>query len=72
VKILEGLDVVKSIMSVQPEEDHTVIRAEVKDEEQALSEIPKAFSSNGLKPIGVQLALPSLEEVFLSLTGGGS
>lgn len=69
VRILEGLRVVKRIISVEPEEDHTVIRAEVRDEEQALSEIPKAFSSNRLRTIGVQIALPSLEEVFLSLTG---
>ncbi|MEM2050396.1 MAG: ABC transporter ATP-binding protein, partial [Thermoproteota archaeon] len=70
VRILEGLEFVKRIISVQPEEDYTVIRAEVKDEEQALSEIPKAFGANRLRTIGVQIALPSLEEVFLSLTGG--
>jgi len=56
-------------LCVQPEEDYSVIRAEVDDEEQALSEIPKLFSSNGLRMIGIQIALPSLEEVFLSLTG---
>ncbi len=69
VRILEGLGFVRRIISVQPEEDYTVIRAEVKDEEQALSEIPKAFGANGLRTIGVQIALPSLEEVFLNLTG---
>ncbi|MGQ9596583.1 MAG: ABC transporter ATP-binding protein [Thermoproteota archaeon] len=68
-RLLENMKIVNRIVSVQPEEDYTVIRAEVKDEEGALSEIPELFSSKGLKTIGIQIALPSLEEVFLSLTG---
>lgn len=68
-RLLENMKIVNRVVSVQPEEDYTVIRAEVKDEEGALSEIPELFSSKGLKMIGIQIALPSLEEVFLSLTG---
>jgi ABC-2 type transport system ATP-binding protein len=67
--LLRKMKGVKRVISVQSEEDYTVIRVEVEDEEQALSEIPPAFNSRGLKIIGVQVALPSLEEVFLSLTG---
>jgi ABC-2 type transport system ATP-binding protein len=67
--LLKKIKIVKRIISVQPEEDHTVIRAEVEDEEQALSEIPSVFNAKRLKIIGIQIALPSLEEVFLNLTG---
>ena len=69
LKSLEKLDGVKRIVKVQPEEDYTVIQVEVLDEEEALVRIPESLKSNGLKLIAIQIALPSMEEVFMSLTG---
>ena len=72
VKVLEGVEGVKRIVKVRPEEDHTVIQLEVKNENEALVRIPETLRSNGIRLIGVQMALPTLEEVFIDLTGDGT
>jgi ABC-2 type transport system ATP-binding protein len=72
VKVLEGVEGVKRIVKVRPEEDHTVIQLEVKNEDEALVRIPETLRSNGIRLIGVQMALPTLEEVFIDLTGDGT
>ena len=70
LKVLERVEGVKRVRSVQTEEDHTVVQLEVADEDEALMKIPESLKKNGIRLIGIQVALPTLEEVFMSLTGG--
>lgn len=70
LNILEKMSGVKRVMKVQPEEDYTIIQVEVADEDEALVRIPESLKSKEFRLIGVQIALPSLEEVFMKLTGG--
>jgi len=71
LRALESMSVVKKVVKVQAEEDHTVIQLEVIDEDDAMARIPESLKSNRVKLIGIQVALPNLEEVFMSLTGEG-
>jgi len=68
-KMLQEMSEVRKVMKVEPEEDHTVIELEVEDEDEALIRIPEFLKSRGFKTIAIQEALPSLEEVFIRLTG---
>ena len=70
LKVLERVEGVKRVRNVQSEEDHTVVQLEVVNEDEALTRIPEALKKNGIRLIGIQVALPTLEEVFMSLTGG--
>jgi ABC-2 type transport system ATP-binding protein len=69
VGLLETVEGVKSVVKVEPEEEYTTIQLKVDDEESAMITIPQRLKSNGIKLIGIQRALPSLEEVFIRLTG---
>jgi len=71
LRALESMSIVKKVVKVQAEEDHTVIQLEVIDEDDAMATIPESLKSNRVKLIGIQVALPNLEEVFMSLTGEG-
>jgi len=68
LKILEGIEGVTRVVRVEREEDYTVVQLEVRDEKEALAEIPEVLNARGVRLIGIQVALPTLEEVFIDLT----
>jgi len=70
VGLLKRMEGVKRVVKAEPEEDYTVIQLEVQDEDEAMLRIPEYLRSNGFRLMAVQVALPSLEEVFMMLTGG--
>lgn len=69
VSELQSVPGVKKVVKVQPEEDHVIIQLEVENEDEALVRIPQYLRSRRTKMIGIQKALPDLEEVFIRLTG---
>lgn len=71
LKLLGGIGGVRRVIKVETEEEYTAVQIEVDDEESAMASILQRLRSNGIKLIGIQRALPSLEEVFIKLTGEG-
>jgi len=67
-RILGGIEGVTRVVRVEREEDYMVVQLEVRDEEEALAKIPELLSAKGIRLIGIQVALPTLEEVFIDLT----
>jgi ABC-2 type transport system ATP-binding protein len=69
--IAKTIEIVAAVSGVKPSLDEGVrmISAPVSTGSQALFEVLKALDSQGIHPLDVGLKRPSLDDVFLSLTG---
>lgn len=69
--IAKTIEIVATVSGVKPSLDEGVrmISAPVSTGSQALFEVLKALDSQGIHPLDVGLKRPSLDDVFLSLTG---
>jgi ABC-2 type transport system ATP-binding protein len=65
------MEIVEAISGVKPalDEGLRLISAPVSTGSQALFEVLKSLDSNGIHALDVGLKRPSLDDVFLSLTG---
>jgi ABC-2 type transport system ATP-binding protein len=69
--IAKTVEIVAAVSGVKPSLDEGIrmISAPVSTGSQALFEVLKALDSQGIRPLDVGLKRPSLDDVFLSLTG---
>jgi ABC-2 type transport system ATP-binding protein len=69
--LAKTIEIVAAVSGVKPivDEGIRMISAPVSTGSQALFEVLKAFDSAGIHPLDVGLKRPSLDDVFLSLTG---
>ena len=69
--IAKTIEIVAAVSGVKPSLDEGIrmISAPVSTGSQALFEVLKALDSQGIHPLDVGLKRPSLDDVFLSLTG---
>ncbi|PZS02832.1 MAG: daunorubicin/doxorubicin resistance ABC transporter ATP-binding protein DrrA [Pseudonocardiales bacterium] len=65
----QAIGALKSIGDHDPARDGVVVRLTASDGPAALSEVVRALDASGLVLAGLQVREPSLDDVFLSLTG---
>jgi ABC-2 type transport system ATP-binding protein len=72
--IAKTVEIVAAVSGVKPSIDEGIrmVSAPVSTGSQALFEVLKSFDSAGIHPLDIGLKRPSLDDVFLSLTGHAS
>jgi daunorubicin resistance ABC transporter ATP-binding subunit len=68
-RAIRSVELMSRLIRVQPERDASVVRLSSHDGPRLLAEVLRALDAEGLIPITINVREPSLDDVFLSLTG---